>query len=74
MSTAVFTERLPVVSAPVVDALMFFAGLGWMTLLCPAFATFLEPYDMVLRFIGDASLTLWLLGMGVSHSQERNTQ
>jgi len=62
MSTAVFTR-----------VLMFFAGLAWLTFLWPPFAKVLEPFNMLFGLIGESPLTLWLLVMGVKHSQERNT-
>jgi hypothetical protein len=54
-----------------VGALMVFAGIGWLTLsfsslLSPPFARNLFPYIMIPGFLGEASLTLWLLVMGVN--------
>jgi len=55
----------------IVGALMVFAGLGWLTLsfaslLSPPFASNLFPYIMVPGILGEASLTLWLLVIGVN--------
>ncbi len=50
---------------------MVCAGLGWLTfsfanLLSPPLARYLVPYIMAPGMIGEASLTLWLLVMGVN--------
>jgi hypothetical protein len=55
----------------VVGALMVCAGLGWLTysfanLLSPPLARYLTPYIMAPGMLGEASLTLWLLVMGVN--------
>ena len=55
----------------IVGALMVLAGLGWLTLsfaslLSPPFARNLFPYIMAPGFLGEASLTLWLLVVGVN--------
>src|SRR6266850_1338672 len=55
----------------IVGALMVFAGLGWLTLsfsslLSPPFARSLFPYIVLPGFLGEASLTLWLLVIGVN--------
>lgn len=55
----------------VVGALMVFAGLGWLTmsfasLLAPPFARTLTPWIMMPGMIGEISLLLWLLVMGVN--------
>jgi hypothetical protein len=44
---------------------MAFAGLGWLTFLSPPFANHLSPYNLVLGFLAELSLMLWLLVMGV---------
>src|SRR5438309_2141246 len=54
-----------------VGALMVCAGLGWLTfsfttLLSPPLARYLTPYIMAPGMLGEASLTLWLLVMGVN--------
>jgi len=46
--------------------LMALAGLGWLTFLSPPFANHLSPYNLVLGFIAELSLMLWLLVMGVN--------
>ncbi len=50
----------------VVGALMAFAGLGWLTFLSPPLASTLSPYVMLPGLLGEGSLTLWLLVMGVN--------
>jgi len=55
----------------IVGALMAFAGLGWLTLsfaslLSPPLAGYLVPYIMAPGALGEGSLTLWLLVMGVN--------
>lgn len=54
-----------------VGALMALGGLGWLTLglaslLSPPFASYLFPYIMIPGIIGETSLTLWLLAIGVN--------
>jgi len=46
--------------------LMALAGLGWLTFLSPPFANRLSPYNLVLGFLAELSLMLWLLVMGVN--------
>ena len=47
-------------------ALMVFASLGWLTFLSPALAKSLYPYNFAPGLIGEGSLTLWLLAIGVN--------
>jgi len=49
----------------VLGVLMAFAGLGWLIFLSPL-AKHLSTYLMVLGFLAEASLMLWLLVMGVN--------
>jgi hypothetical protein len=61
-----------------VGALMVIGGVGWLTLsfanlLSPPLAEYLTPYIMAPGMLGEASLTLWLLVMGVS-AQRWNDQ
>jgi hypothetical protein len=46
--------------------LMALAGLGWLTFLCPPLANHLSPYNLVLGFVAELALCLWLLVMGVN--------
>jgi hypothetical protein len=45
---------------------MALAGLGWLTFLSPPLANHLTPYNLVLGFLAELSLMLWLLVMGVN--------
>jgi hypothetical protein len=47
-------------------ALMAIAGLGWVTYLSPPLAAYLSPYNLALSLLGEGSLMLWLLVMGVN--------
>jgi len=46
--------------------LMALAGLGWLTFLHPPLANHLSPYNLVLGFLAELALMLWLLVMGVN--------
>jgi hypothetical protein len=46
--------------------LMAFAGLAWLTFLAPPLANRLSPYNLAAGALGELSLTLWLLLMGVN--------
>jgi len=50
----------------ILGALMALAGLGWLTFLSPPFANHLSPYNLVLGFVAELLLMLWLLVMGVN--------
>jgi hypothetical protein len=50
----------------ILGVLMAFAGLGWLTFLAPPLANFLSPYILVLGFLAELALMLWLLVMGVN--------
>jgi hypothetical protein len=50
----------------ILGALMAIAGLGWLTFLSPPFANRLSPYNLVLGFLAELSLMLWLLVRGVN--------
>jgi hypothetical protein len=45
---------------------MAFAGLGYLTFLSPSLANALSPYNLASGILGEGSLTLWLLVMGVN--------
>ena len=49
----------------ILGALMAFAGLGWVTYLSPTLAHHLSPYNLALGLLGQESVMLWLLVMGV---------
>jgi len=42
------------------------AGLGWVTYLSPPLADYLSPYNLALGLLGQESVMLWLLVMGVN--------
>jgi hypothetical protein len=46
--------------------LMALAGSGWLTFLYPPLANSLSPYILVLGFLAELSLMLWLLVKGVN--------
>jgi hypothetical protein len=50
----------------VLGVLMAIAGLGWLTFLSPPLANYLSPYILVLGFLAELSLGLWLLVKGVN--------
>lgn len=50
----------------ILGALMAFGGLGWLTFLSPPLANNLSPYNLAPGILGEASLTLWLLVVGVN--------
>jgi hypothetical protein len=50
----------------ILGVLMAFAGLGWLTFLSPPLANPLSPQVLVLGFVAELALMLWLLVMGVN--------
>lgn len=50
----------------ILGALMAFAGLGWLTYLSNPLVNHLSPYNLAFGLLGDASVFLWLLVMGVN--------
>jgi Domain of unknown function (DUF4386) len=50
----------------ILGVLMMIAGVGALTLLYPPLANSLRPYNLALAILGEGSLTLWLLAMGVN--------
>ena len=49
----------------ILSAPMAFASLGWLVFLSPTLTHFLSPYNLALGLLGEASLSLWLLVMGL---------
>ena len=47
-------------------ALMALAGLGYLTLLAKPLANYLAPYNLLPAALGETSLMLWLLIVGVN--------
>ena len=50
----------------ILGVLMAVGGLGWLTFLSPPLAKHLSPYNLVLGLLGQESVMLWLLVMGVN--------
>ena len=50
----------------ILGALMAFAGLGWLTYLSNPLVSHLAPYNMASGLLGEGSVFLWLLVMGVN--------
>jgi Domain of unknown function (DUF4386) len=53
----------------ILGVLMTFASLGWATYLSPPLAHHLSPYNLALGILGQESLMLWLLVMGVNEQR-----
>jgi Domain of unknown function (DUF4386) len=53
----------------ILGALMAVAGLGWLTFLSPPLANYLSPYNLASGILGEVSVFLWLLVMGVNVQQ-----
>jgi hypothetical protein len=45
---------------------MVAAGLGWLTYLSTPFANYLSPYNMAFGVLGEVSVMLWLLIIGIN--------
>jgi hypothetical protein len=56
----------------ILGGLMAFAGLGWLTFLSPPLANHLSPYNLVLGFLAELFLMLWLLVKGVNVQRWRD--
>ena len=50
----------------IVGVLMAFAGLGYLTLLSKPFADYLSPYNLAPAALGETSLMLWLIVVGLN--------
>ena len=50
----------------ILGALMAIAGVGWLTYMSPPLANYLSPYNLAAGLLGQASLCLWFLVMGVN--------
>jgi hypothetical protein len=50
----------------ILGALMAFAGLGWLTYLSNPLVNYLSPYNLASGLLGDVSVFLWFLVMGVN--------
>jgi hypothetical protein len=52
---------------------MALAGLGYMTFLYAPLADYLHPYNLAPGALGETSLILWLLVMGVNAQKMEGT-
>jgi hypothetical protein len=50
----------------ILGVVMALAGLGWLSFLSPPLGNHLSPYNLVLGFLAELSLMLWLLVKGVN--------
>jgi len=50
----------------VLGVLMAFAGLAWLTFLSNPLVNYLSPYNLASGLLGDVSVFLWLLVIGVN--------
>jgi hypothetical protein len=53
----------------ILGALMVLAGLGWLTFLSPPLVKSLSPYILAPGIIGEGSLAVWLVVIGVNPSK-----
>jgi len=53
----------------ILGVLMAVGGLGWLTFLSPAIASYLSPYNFAPGILGEGALTVWLLVFGVDLSK-----
>jgi hypothetical protein len=50
----------------ILGVLMAFGGLGWLTYLSNPLVNYLSPYNLASGLLGDVSVFLWLLVMGLN--------
>jgi hypothetical protein len=50
----------------IIGVFMALAGLGYLTFLSPSFALYLSPYNLAPAALGEGSLMLWLLIIGLN--------
>jgi hypothetical protein len=50
----------------ILSVLMAIGGLGWLTYVSPPLAHYLSPYNLASGILGQESVMLWLLVMGVN--------
>jgi hypothetical protein len=48
---------------------MAIGGLGWLTYMSPPLANHLSPYNLASGILGQESVMLWLLVMGVNEQR-----
>jgi hypothetical protein len=49
-----------------IGVFMAFAGLGYLTFVSPPLAVYLSPYNLAPAALGEGSLMIWLLAVGVN--------
>ncbi len=57
--TSIFLPRI-------LGASMALAGLCWLVFLSPTLTNYLSPYNLALGLLGEVSVSLWFLAMGVN--------
>jgi hypothetical protein len=50
----------------ILGVLIAFGGLGWLTFVSPSIERYLSPYNLACGILGEVSLFLWLVVMGVN--------
>src|SRR5690348_321008 len=50
----------------ILGARMAIGGLSWLTYMSPPLVNYLSPYNLALSILGQESVMLWLLVMGVN--------
>jgi Domain of unknown function (DUF4386) len=58
----------------ILGILMALGGLAWLTNLSPSLVLQVSPWNVVVGFLGEGSLMLWLLISGVSPEREPDDQ
>src|SRR5713226_4901244 len=53
----------------ILGVLMAFGGLGWLTYMSPPVVNYLSPYNLALGILGQESVMLWLIVMGVNEQR-----
>jgi hypothetical protein len=53
----------------ILGGLIACAGFGWLTFLSPPLARYLSPYTLALGILGQGSVMLWLLMMGINEQR-----
>ena len=56
----------------ILGVLMAFGGLGWLTFASPLLVNYLRPYNLLPGILGELSLSLWLLAVGVNEQRCRD--
>jgi hypothetical protein len=50
----------------ILGVMMGFGGFGWLTYVSPPLVNYLSPYNLAFGLLGQGSVMLWLLVMGVN--------